>query len=158
MLKKIIEELFQDLSSIEGIRYVAEDWGQLDYEQPPVQWPCALVDMQDVRYSQTGMGGLLADCTFTVQLTDQAPQRVSSRASDTQKERSLQIFGIIDRVIQDIHAKDSAEHSPFMLEGMQRVNLPELQSYVLTFKTQFRTDRPQATAPLTGFSIRTKRA
>lgn len=32
MLKKIIEELFQDLSSIEGIRYVAEDWGQLDYK------------------------------------------------------------------------------------------------------------------------------
>lgn len=157
MLKNIIQELIRNLSEIEGIKYAAEDWGQLDYEQPPVQWPCALVDMQDIRFTQTGMGGLLAECTFTIQLADRSPQRVSARASAPQKDRTLQIFGIIDSIFQKIHTKESEEHSPFMLVNMKRANLPELQSYILTFKSQFRLNKPQQTAPLSGFHIRPKK-
>ena len=36
MLKDIIDELIKTLSEIKELRYVACDWGQLDYEQPPV--------------------------------------------------------------------------------------------------------------------------
>lgn len=45
MIKDIFQELIETLSGIKELRYVASDWGQLDYEQPPVQWPCALIDM-----------------------------------------------------------------------------------------------------------------
>ena len=45
------------LSEISALKYVDEDWGQLDYYSPnhPVQWPCALIDLGAVAYSNIGM-------------------------------------------------------------------------------------------------------
>lgn len=156
MLKDLIEELIDRLGRIDGLRYVAEDWGQLDYEQPPVQWPCALIDIQDIRYSQTGAGGLLGECGFVIRLANRAPHRVSANAPKRQKDETLVLSGIIDQIFLSIHAEGSEKHSPFVLQSVQKVKEPDIQSYILSFATQFKIAKPQITAPLTGFHVRPK--
>ena len=44
-MKNSLESIQQLLQAIEGLKYVDEDWGQLDYYSPnfPVQWPCVLI-------------------------------------------------------------------------------------------------------------------
>jgi hypothetical protein len=54
--KAILLNLKQHLTQVTGIRYVDEDWGQLDdySPNPPVQWPCVLIDVSAVSYSNLG--------------------------------------------------------------------------------------------------------
>lgn len=156
MLKELIEEIIDRLGGLGGLRYIAEDWGQLDYEQPPVQWPCALIDMQEVRCSQTGAGGLLCECEFSIQIAQRAPQRVSANAPDRLKDESLAFSAIIDRIFLKIHAEESENHSPFVLRDIRKVKEPDIQSYILSFATQFKIAKPQITVPLTGFHVRPK--
>jgi hypothetical protein len=43
----LFKAVHEKLTKVEAIRWVDEDWGQLDiYENPPVTFPCALVSVQ----------------------------------------------------------------------------------------------------------------
>ena len=142
MIKDIIQELIETLSGIKELRYVATDWGQLDYEQPPVQWPCALIDMPGLRCSAIEGGSLMNEGTLTIQLVDRPPQRTSAQAPKKQQDGSMVLFGLIDRVYELLHGVDSAHHTPFVLKSVERVNLIDLQSYTMTFAVGFKTHKP----------------
>ncbi|NJB83634.1 hypothetical protein [Wenyingzhuangia aestuarii] len=51
-----IPEIQTKLSEIQSIAYVDEDTGQLDNYSPnfPVKWPCALIDISSVVFSDIG--------------------------------------------------------------------------------------------------------
>lgn len=55
-MTEIFENLMMQISRVEGINYVDEDWGQLtDFGQNcPVKWPCVLIDEQSEVYSDIG--------------------------------------------------------------------------------------------------------
>ena len=55
-MKNVIIAVKAKLAENTGLRYVDEDWGQLDAYSPnfPVQWPCALIDMAANQFSNTG--------------------------------------------------------------------------------------------------------
>ena len=52
-MKEILQNIQNRLSTITEIRYIDEDWGQLDYysQNMPVQWPCCLIDIQSGNFS-----------------------------------------------------------------------------------------------------------
>ncbi|MXV37691.1 hypothetical protein GO491_03200 [Flavobacteriaceae bacterium Ap0902] len=56
-MKALLLQLQERIAEISDIKYVDEDWGQLDYYSPnmPVQWPCCLIDIQSVDYSNLGI-------------------------------------------------------------------------------------------------------
>jgi hypothetical protein len=55
-MKEVIIAVKEKLANLPSLRYVDEDWGQLDAYSPnfPVQWPCALIDLADNQFSNTG--------------------------------------------------------------------------------------------------------
>ncbi|MDE5703364.1 MAG: hypothetical protein K2H70_00930 [Bacteroidales bacterium] len=142
MIKDIFQELIETLSGIKELCYVASDWGQLDYEQPPVQWPCALIDMPGLQCGELSGGSLMATGTVTVQLVDRPPQHTSARAPKAQQDAGLILFDLIDRVYESLHAVDSESHTPFVLKSIERVNLIDLQSYTMTFAVGFKQHKP----------------
>ena len=54
-MKEVFKDIQQRLQTIPEFRYIGEDWGQLNFEQPPVDWPCALIDLGNVDFSSAGM-------------------------------------------------------------------------------------------------------
>ena len=142
MLKDIMQELIETLSGIKELRYVAADWGQLDYEQPPVQWPCALIDMPGLQCSGLAGESLMNDATVTIQLVNQPPQRTSARAPKAQQDAGLVLFDLIDRVYESLHGVNSARHTPLVLKSVEKVNLIDLQSYIMTFSVGFKVHKP----------------
>jgi len=52
-MKHYFTALKQHLSTISALRTVDAAWGQLAYEQPPVKFPCALIDMDSTNIEQT---------------------------------------------------------------------------------------------------------
>ncbi|MCM1170102.1 MAG: hypothetical protein NC324_09230 [Bacteroides sp.] len=153
MLKDIVSEVMEALSGIKALRYVAEDWGQLNYEQPPVQWPCALIDVQGITCTNLGNGGLMGDCTFSVQLVNRPVQRTSAGAPKAQQAQNLLLFELIDGVLDVLHAREGECHSPFVLRETRKDNAIDLQGYTLTFVTSFKTERSLAPVRLSGANI-----
>ena len=142
MIKDLFKELIDTLSQIKELRYVAADWGQLDYEQPPVQWPCALIDMPGLQCSGLAGESLMNDATVTIQLVNQPPQRTSARAPKAQQDAGLVLFDLIDRVYELLHGVNSARHTPLVLKAVEKVNLIDLQSYIMTFSVGFKVHKP----------------
>lgn len=70
-MQTLINSIIARINELADFRYVARNWNQLSYEQPPVQFPCALVDITSVNYSQLAHGSYRADATITVTIADQ---------------------------------------------------------------------------------------
>lgn len=70
-MQTLINSIIARINELADFRYVARNWNQLSYEQPPVQFPCALVDINSVNYSQLAHGSYRADATITVTIADQ---------------------------------------------------------------------------------------
>ena len=119
MLKDLLQELIETLSGIKELRYVATDWGQLDYEQPPVQWPCALIDIPGLQCSGLSGASLMNEGTVTIQLVNQPPQRTSARAPKAQQDANMVLFGLIDRIYELLHGVDSERHTPLVLKSVR---------------------------------------
>ncbi|MDD4395680.1 MAG: hypothetical protein PHQ33_07330, partial [Bacteroidales bacterium] len=60
-MKQIFLDIQTKLSGITELKHIDKNWGQLQYEQPPVKFPCALLDIANVNYSQMGKLAQLAE-------------------------------------------------------------------------------------------------
>lgn len=52
-MKPYINALLTRLGTVSALKTIDTNWGQLAYEQPPVQFPCALVDIQSTSVQST---------------------------------------------------------------------------------------------------------
>ena len=57
-IKTILLAVQQRLADqVPELAYIDKNWGQLDYEAPPVKWPCALLDIDEITHIETdGVG------------------------------------------------------------------------------------------------------
>ncbi len=109
-MKEIIENTQAYLASIPGIKYVDENWGQLDLYSPapPVQFPCVLIDVINTRFSDIGLdkqaqpqNRQMSNFILEVRVADIKTTNSSARAPLNQRNQSRHIFDLME----DIHAK-----------------------------------------------------
>ncbi|MCX8018921.1 MAG: hypothetical protein N2747_00335 [Chitinophagaceae bacterium] len=65
MYADVIQSILQRLNQIAALKYISENWGQLDFfgYEHPVKYPCVLVNIPQAAYSNLGQGVQLADAT-----------------------------------------------------------------------------------------------
>lgn len=109
-MKATLIAIQQILQAITELRYVDEDWGQMDdySPNPPTQFPLALIDVGNLQFSDISRNRNLApqmrqmaSGTVTIRICDLRLTNSSGRAPASQKAL---IFGIWD-LIDKIHAK-----------------------------------------------------
>lgn len=120
---------------VEAIRYIDKNWGQLNMPQPPVQWPCCLIDLDSIEYSQITALDRLADATVSITVADQHTVRSSGKAPS-----KSDAYGILDVLEQVIEALEGYR-VPSTTQAFTRTRLAKTfcdQSYdvyTLTFTT-----------------------
>lgn len=106
-MKTIIDNTQNRLITIDGLNYVDEDWGQLDYYSPnfPVQWPCALIDVTNAGFDNTGKDRRqdpqqrqMAEAYVTITIADIKITNTSGRAPIAQKDNGRSIWLLIDEI------------------------------------------------------------
>ncbi|WP_236025505.1 hypothetical protein [Flavobacterium geliluteum] len=111
-MKEFIQNTQTKLSEVPTINYIDEDWGQLDDYSPnvPVQWPCCLIDMSNVDFSDLGMNkdavpqnrqqaaGLITLTFANMKLTN-----TSFKAPQAQKDIAWSIHDIIEAAHAKVH-------------------------------------------------------
>ena len=87
------------------LKYVDMDWGQLDnYPQhPPAGFPCALLDVRSLNYSDAGNQKQIGLADIEVRIADVVLNNSSSAAPATQRANALRNLRLYDAVFQFLH-------------------------------------------------------
>jgi hypothetical protein len=97
-MKKILLEIQNRLhESVPELLYIDKDWGQLNYEQPPVKFPCALIDVSNADYTQFS-ASKLQRAKVIIEITVVNRNLVPSSAASPRKTGSHIIFDVIGKI------------------------------------------------------------
>lgn len=135
-MKQIFLNIQDRLSSlVPALRYIDKNWGQLNIPQPPVQWPCCLIDLDSIDYSQAADRCRLADASISLIIADRHSVRSSAEAPS--KSNAYDILDTITAVIEALEGY----RVPDTTQALTRTRLQKTYSdqsydvYTLTFTT-----------------------
>lgn len=139
MIKETLNAIEMALKPISDIKYINEDWGQIDYyTQPPVLFPCVLLDCEAVDY--TTMGGNLqkGDGIITIRIADfRNLQQANVRATTT--EPRYEFFELIDKIHTVLQGLSSVAFTPLDRRGLNRARRDDaIREFRLTYKFSFK--------------------
>ena len=120
-MQDIIFSLLQRISSLPEIAYASADWGQLSYNAPPVEWPCALIDISQVSLHDQLQEQQSAEGIITVTLADyiDAPAQALDPPEDYALE--MRIYSAIDALHQALQGYKTTGYSPLARLYVPRV-------------------------------------
>ena len=140
-MKQIFLKIQQRLAAeVSDLRHIDRQWGQMNYEQPHVSWPCALIDVESIAYSELSDGGQEAQAVVSVSVCEQVLSRSSSQApSPASAYAVVDTVERVHRALQGYGCQDAgSEFQPLSLERMEHLYTDRsFDIYKLTFSTAF---------------------
>lgn len=145
MSKIVLQEIQNILSGIPELKYIDEDWGQLDdySPNPPTQFPLVLIDVGTMQYSDIGRDRTavpenrqMAVGTIVLSIACLKLTNTSYKAPQQQKDDAWHIWDIIQLVHAKIHGKSVTGCAGAMLRtNMRKVKRDDgIQEFEITYK------------------------
>ena len=130
-MKEILLSIQDIIGNVAKIKYVDEDWGQLDDygSNIPVKWPCSLIDLTSVDYSDIGIDksakpknrqmGLVS---VTIKYANVKLSNSSFKAPEVQKNNAYQLIEIVEDGHKVLHGfQPTPNCSPLMRTKLRRI-------------------------------------
>jgi hypothetical protein len=138
-MQQLLTSLQQQIAAnVPSIKYVDEDWGQLDYysQHPPVQWPCCLFDISNVVWTNQGKKLQLGTGTIAFTVANVKTTNTSSKAPNAQREAAWNIHNILQQLHQALHGQQPlGANSLLYRKSTQRIKRDDgVQQYVITYQ------------------------
>lgn len=111
-MKTLLETLQNRLSEVTELKYIDENWGQLDYYSPnmPVQWPCCLIDIQSAQFDNVSKDLTKrpkdrqnAQIGIELTLANIKLNNTSYQAPKGQKNNAWEIFDWAEKIHAQLH-------------------------------------------------------
>lgn len=144
-MSKVVLKSIQDiLETIPAMRYVDEDWGQLDdySPHPPTQFPLTLIDIGNLQFSDIGkdrsttpQNRQMATGTIVLSIANLRLTNSSAKAPINQKNLAWSIWDIIEDVHKKIHGVVvGGAAGALMRTAMRKVKRDDgIQEYEVTY-------------------------
>lgn len=141
-MKVILQNIQNKLTSVTDLNYVDEDCGQLNMYQPPVKWPCCLIDITAINYTHLGIDRAKLPQTrqtgkIAVKLTlaNLKLTNSSGMAPQSQKDQAWFIWDLANKVHEKLHGFSPGENcTKMMRSNLQRsVRDDGVQEYFITY-------------------------
>lgn len=144
MSKEVLKNIQDKLAVIPALKYVDEDWGQLDdySPNPPTQFPLALIDIGSLQYSDIGkdrsvtpQNRQMATGTIVISIASLKLTKTSARAPQTQKDQAWAIWDIVESVHVKLHGVFVGGSAGAMMRtAMRKVKRDDgIQEYEVTY-------------------------
>ncbi len=148
-MKNILENIQNRLSAVAELKYIDENWGQLDdYDNyAPVKFPCCLIDVGSVDYSNLGMdkkampeNRQIGSGSMVISVANLKLTHTSLNAPKAQKDIAWEIWDIIENVHKSLHGfRPNENSSALMRTGMRRVKRDDgIQLYEVSYSFSLR--------------------
>ncbi len=85
------------------LEYIDLDWGQLELEVPPVKFPCALIDIRNMSYSDAGDLSQIGIIEIEIRICDRILSNSSAGAPVAQRDSAMRIFRLTESVFKHLH-------------------------------------------------------
>lgn len=105
-MRKLIESVKTRLfDTVPELRYIDEDWGQLDYYSPnqPVKWPCAIIEVTNVNWGNEANHVQLGFGQLSVRVADIRLSNSNVKAPARQQDKNASIFDLISTIYASLH-------------------------------------------------------
>lgn len=111
-MNDILNNITEKLNEVTELKHKDENWGQMDFLGPeiPVQWPCALVDLNGGSFSNIGKDiratpNNRQEGTLTIEITiaNLKLTNSSTRAPLSQKINAFSIWTVVKKVHEVLH-------------------------------------------------------
>lgn len=146
-MKALLEKIQQKVSEITELKYIDENWGQLDYYSPnmPVQFPCALIDVQQVQFTNLGrdmskkpVQRQIGQVVLKITIADIRLTNSSMQAPRRQKEEVWAIWGIIEQIHKQLHGVSLLPNVSPLIRSSQRRTLRDdgVQEYEVYYNCE----------------------
>lgn len=141
-MKQIFLDIQTKLAEITELKHIDKDWGQLQYEQPPIKFPCALLDIANVNYSQ--MGNLAQQAEGDIEITVANLRLTNTSYRNPNREDAYAVFDIIDDIHQVLHGWSNVNFGRLVRTNLQKVAADSnYEIYKMTYKTTFKVVKVQ---------------
>lgn len=120
---------------VPALQYIDRNWNQLRYDQAPIKWPCCLIDLDSIDYSQAADLCRVAEASISITIATQVLTRTSAKAPS--KTTGFDILDIVENVIEALEGY----RVPDTTQSLARTRLEHSYSdkghdiYTLTFTT-----------------------
>lgn len=132
------------IKTIPEVKYVDEDWGQLDYYSPnfPVKWPCVLIDISNANFNNLGIdvqqkpkNRQTAEISVRLTIARIKLTNSSGMASKLQKENARSIHKLIDDIHKKIQGKNAHSQSGKLIrKSLNRIKRDDgVQEYSVVY-------------------------
>jgi hypothetical protein len=143
-MKTVLENIQNRLSTVSELKYIDENWGQLDdYDNfAPVKYPCALIEIGSIEFSHLGMdkkaiamNRQMGSASIVISIATVKLTQTSFNAPKSQKDIAWAIWDILDNVHKSLHGYRPNENtSALMRTGIRRIKRDDgIQLYEITF-------------------------
>ena len=134
-MKEVFKDIQERLKTIPELRYVGEDWGQLNFEQPPVEWPCVLIDLGNAEFSSEGMKAQQVHATLNITIADIRYHGVSSVLPPEQEAKAFEVFDLIEKVNRLLHGTGGEHYSRLCRVSLKKMLREDaVREFVMTYK------------------------
>jgi hypothetical protein len=131
-MKQIFTDIISRLGEVKGLKYIDKDWGQLSLENPAAKFPCALVDIASVAYTNRADNAQMADGILNVTI---AGLRLSPSSSMAQSRGDAWMTLDLIRDVNDaLHLWHTDHFSRLIRQQFAKVDSsPGYDCYVLSY-------------------------
>lgn len=160
-MRALFLSIQERLKTINDIKYVDEDWGQLEDYSPntPSKFPLALIDLDSIDWSNTADLMQRGEGDICVTIADYKLTRSNANASTEQREKAFGIFDLIDQVHAKLHGWNPCNGTNMLVRAKtQKVKRDDgMKEYKIFYSIVVETEKPEKlTAPAT-INIQTER-
>lgn len=140
-MKEIFKSTTAQLGTIPSLKWIDEEKGQLNFERPPVLFPCALVDITLPKTKDMNRKLQECDVIITVRLAFDFAGNTSNETPDEARDKSLEYYDIVEEVYQLLHGWTDGRFNPLSRAGFYPEKRPDGYKVVaMPFVTQFLDD------------------
>lgn len=143
-MKQVLQNIQDILSTIPELKYIDEDWGQLDdySPNPPIQFPLALIDIGNLQFSDIGRDAManpknrqMATGTIVISIANLKLTNTSARAPQPHKDLAWSIWDIVQSVHEKLHGvKVEASAGAMMRTAMRKLKRDDgIQEYEVIY-------------------------
>lgn len=140
MRKSTIIKDLQDMlaQGLPDVKYIDKDWGQLTMEQPPVGWPCILIDFEQVDPKHLSGGDEKDTAIIVLTVANRRTTSSSAHAPRVAKEASYTTIDMTDDIHDMVQGYSAGDYTPLSLISFYKQNdLPGAECYAMRYRTTY---------------------
>ncbi|MBQ8958876.1 MAG: hypothetical protein IJ057_10360 [Bacteroidales bacterium] len=137
-MEQILIAIQQQLAdNITELKYIDKDWNQLKMEQPPVKWPCVLIDIDRVDFITVKAGPQRAEADIAVTVANLRLVPSSSKVPNRfQSYDTIRLIGTIHRSLNGFDGNGAFR--PLMRTAVHKLfGNNQAEIYAITYRTVF---------------------